>query len=264
VTLFADARRAPLLGVLAAALVALSVIPGSNADNWLLTPGRASTRASTVRPCVPRKNPDTDKYAQVGPGQSVTVKWSSGHQRIGYWVVIHGSDEEILRSPTFETMVDDYLDSPPAGTDPTKLNLHNTSKWKRYHGTRSKAAEAVADAMLGNGKSYSRVLPQTDPFYLDHPAARTNISKLYEFNADRIASDRRHQYNHTKYPWILAAGRYDHIEHLPGDYDALQWEIPRPLAKGTGHHIIHWRWQGYYDCVDVDAFDFQATPPVCE
>ena len=255
---FADARRAPVVGVLAVAFMALSM-PGAKADNWNLTPGRANGRASTVKPCTPRKSPDTEKHAQVGPGQTVVTKWASGHQRPSYWVVLAGSDEIKLRLPNFEAIVNEYLDKPPAGTDPSKINLNTDPKWKRYHGTQSKTQEAVANAALGEGMSYKREVPQTDPYYLTHPSRPSTTSKVYEYNDLKIPGDKRAQYNHTNYSWILAAGRYDHPENLPSDYDVLQWEIPRPLAKGPGHYIIHWRWQGYYECVDVDAFDDQVA-----
>ena len=60
-------------------------------------------------------------------------------------------------------------------------------------------------------------------------------------------------YNSSLYPWIMSAARYTHLEHLPVDYDAIRVSIP--ARKGVGHYIVHWRWQGYYDCTDVDYFD---------
>ena len=34
---------------------------------------------------------------------------------------------------------------------------------------------------------------------------------------------------------------------------ALQFEIEG--RNGPGHYIIAWRWNGYYDCTDIDLFD---------
>lgn len=45
--------------------------------------------------------------------------------------------------------------------------------------------------------------------------------------------------------------RYEHLYHLPNDFDSISVQIPG--WSGDGHYIVHWRWSGYYDCVDVDV-----------
>ena len=59
-------------------------------------------------------------------------------------------------------------------------------------------------------------------------------------------------YHHSKYPWLLAAHRYPHYYTRPGDYDAARVAVPP--RRGAGHYIVHYRWKGYSDCVDVDVF----------
>ena len=65
-------------GTLLAVLGALALrAPSAQAHNWMHTPGRARKEASTLRPCRGRKASDT--HAQVGPGQSFTLKVATGH-----------------------------------------------------------------------------------------------------------------------------------------------------------------------------------------
>ena len=48
----------------------------NSAHNWMHTPARSQGLASTTKPCPARKA--TDLHAQIGPGQSFTLKWMTG------------------------------------------------------------------------------------------------------------------------------------------------------------------------------------------
>ena len=42
----------------------------------------------------------------------------------------------------------------------------------------------------------------------------------------------------------------------PTDHDTFSITIePR---KGPGHYMVAWGWNGYYDCTDVDVFDYEV------
>ena len=41
------------------------------------------------------------------------------------------------------------------------------------------------------------------------------------------------------------------------DYNALRVRIP--ARSGPGHYVVHWRWSGYSDCVDVDVLPKKVT-----
>jgi hypothetical protein len=97
-------------------------------------------------------------------------------------------------------------------------------------------------------------------YWLDHPRAPTRY--LYEYTDGSIAADKRASYASKKYPWIEMAGMYKVLADFPMDFDAIRVEIPG--KQGPGHYIVHWRWGGYYDCVDVDLFDKPVRIPYGE
>jgi hypothetical protein len=123
-------------------MLALLLQP-AQAHNWLFTPGRASTQASTLRPCQGRKS--SDLHAQVGPNQMTTVKWATGHSRPSYFVVIKGEDYERLAHSDFTTFVNDYIDKAPAGN-----NKAQDPAFARYHGSKVHTTFYDTNALLGN------------------------------------------------------------------------------------------------------------------
>jgi hypothetical protein len=42
------------------------------------------------------------------------LKWASGHERWAYVVILHGSDEDWMRSSDFDIFINDYIDKAPA------------------------------------------------------------------------------------------------------------------------------------------------------
>ena len=225
-----------LVLVLMVVLFALGQLPKSSAHNWMHTPARALMEASTTAPCRGRKGSDT--HAQVGPGQTFAFKWATGHSSHSYVAIV--TDEAWLAKNNFVEMLNDYIDSAPK-------NFAQEKKWKRYHGTNSNDLSYYTSG--GDGQ-YKRQVPPDDPHFIDHPDAATKA--LFEYNDDIIEGDRAASYKSAKYPWLLHGAKYFHITHLPRDYDAIQLQIPS-FAK-AGHHVVHWRWRGYYDCADVDYF----------
>ena len=80
---------------------------------------------------------------------------------------------------------------------------------------------------------------------------------MYEYTDAKVAGDKRVSYASVKYPWLDSVGVYEHLQHLPSDYDAVQVDVSG--RNGPGHYIVHWRWNGYSDCTDVDFFADQQV-----
>jgi len=245
----------PRLGFLSVALLGLSLVAPAEAHNWLHTPGRASFQASTVAPCQARK--DSDLHAQVIPGQMFTIKFATGHDRNSYFVSIPAAFQDMMDDPNFETMVDDYLTTAVAQGVEDHLSDNN----RRYHGyfvsptptnpNGDKPNQASYDSSTDPiGSMYQAKIGTTDPRYPYN--ARSIATGMYVYKDSLLANDLRASYSSAKYPWILGAARLPHLYHLPDDFDAFHWTIPTWASADVGHVIVHWRWSGYYDCIDVD------------
>lgn len=242
-----SSRSTTTLSLCVVLCLVLAQIPGAKAHNWLHTPGRASFQASTIAPCQGRKT--SDLHAQVGPGQEIVLKWATGHSRDTYWVVLHGDNARMLAASNFEKMIEEYIED---GLAAGETNHATTPGLKRYHGTNTDSLDDYNDAGHDLGALFERKLNISDSDWLDHPRQRTK--HMYEYKDQLLIDndDVRLSYESTKphLQWIESAMRYNHLYHTPSDYDSIKLDIPG--RSGLGHHIIHWRWSGYYDCVDVD------------
>ena len=114
--------------VLVALVLTLTLATQSSAHNWVETPSRARSRASTTRPCQIRKA--SDLHAQIGKEQSHVIKFAMGHASTSYWAVVKGEDENWLSHPDFKKMLLDYLEKAPESA-----NRAFEPKYKRYHAT---------------------------------------------------------------------------------------------------------------------------------
>jgi hypothetical protein len=108
-----------------------------------------------------------------------------------------------------------------------------------------------------SGGLYKRQLKKEDKAWADFDHPHEPTLNMYEYNDVKISGDRRVSYASSKYPWIDSVGVYEHLKHLPSDYDAVQVDVSG--RDGPGHYIVHWRWNGYSDCTDVDFFDDQQV-----
>lgn len=237
----------PPAAVLAATLLAavLATAPETaEAHNWFQTPARALNEASTVRPCRGRKSSDT--HAQVGPGQTFTLKWTVGHESPTYFVIVHESDEGMLELTNMTAVMEDYLALAPDGT-----NTAMDPFYQRYHGVPGRDLRTWTPHYPTRRNIYGAQVAKGDPNFLDHPRAKTE--SLYKFTADILEKDYRVSYASAKYPWIEGVYKYDHVDHRTFDFDGVRVAIE--ARKGAGHYVVNWRWNGYYDCVDVEVFD---------
>lgn len=215
--------------------VLFSVLAPCQAHNWLHTPGRASKQASTNRPCMARK--DTDLHAQIQSGQQFAYKWATGHSRPSTIAVIHSEDIEWLGHPDFLSMVEEYIADAPS-------NAHLGTATRRYHGPK----DGTTDLSFYNQHTelYEGEVSATT---VSHP--RSPHSSLFKYTDTAIADDKRVSYQSEKFPWLESVFQYEHLYHLPSDFDAINMTVP--ARKGPGHYIVAWRWNGYYDCTDVDV-----------
>lgn len=234
------------LGLASVGLLALSLAVPTEAHNWLHTPGRASFQASTIAPCQARK--DSDLHQQVVRDQRFTIRFATGHDRYSYFVTVKGSDEDWLARDDFETMVDDYIAKAPGGSE-DHLSTYN----RRYHGylgTRNPSDYSSSGIYTGEVAAGAANYP-------GH--TRGNATAIWAYADSELnavsqwnTGDRRVSYVSALYPWIITAARYYHLHHLPDDFDAFHWWIPNQSNVQDGHIVVHWRWSGYYDCIDVD------------
>lgn len=150
----ADAAVAAPASTAATALTALLVasVPWpAAAHNWLHTPSRSRFKASSTKPCIPRKASDT--HQQVGPGQTFAVKWATGHAGDGSArciggiadpadpkciaigkeytsiSIIRAEDYVMLGHEKFSEMLEEYVVEAPSSN-----SKHLHAHWQRYHG----------------------------------------------------------------------------------------------------------------------------------
>lgn len=235
-------------------VLACVFLPSAQAHNWLHTPGRASTQASTIFPCQGRKA--SDLHAQLSRTQTFNTKWAVGHDRDSYFVLIHEKDQDMLAQSDFEEMVDDYL---AKGTKApyNAPNLANDPQWMRYHGT---YADPSTRGMYDNsklpGSLFSGEVLSTDGNFLRHPRSNATSWQFRYTDASR-ANDIRLNYASTEYPWIESAMRVPHLYHMPDDFNIFRTQVAG--RSGDGHYILHWRWSGYFDCIDLDLRSSAVT-----
>ena len=64
-----------------------------------------TARVLALRPFPHPRHPLQETHAQLGPGQSMVVRWASSHNNTFTWAIVAGSDEEWFRR-------DDYCECP--------------------------------------------------------------------------------------------------------------------------------------------------------
>jgi hypothetical protein len=227
-------------------LCLLIVFPSpTHAHNWIHTPGRASTEASTTKPCRGRKSSDT--HAQVGPGQTYSVKWATGHSGFSMLLTVKDEHEHWLKHANLNEMVEDYIDSAP------KNLAASGQPFRKYHGLKKEPRDPeFFTEQLQSGGLYKRELTEGNSVFdkTNHYKAPTHQLFEYNNNVHGEDGDKFAMYKSAKYPWIDSAGLFKHSTHRPTDWDAALLKISG--RSGPGHYITFWGWRGYYDCTDVN------------
>eukprot|EP00937_MAST-01D_sp_MAST-1D-sp2_P001627 g1627.t1 len=91
---------------------------------------------------------------------------------------------------------------------------------------------------------------------------KRTFGRLFEYRDEALAAagDRRVSYASEKFPWLEAVHWYQNLANIGSDFDLVRASVPG--RKGSGHYIVHWRWRGYRDCVDVDFFEDKSIASV--
>jgi hypothetical protein len=155
-----------------AATLTLALVPTAAGHTWLFTSGRATMQASRTYPFRRRaESAGKGTHAQLGPGQSTTVRWASSHNNTFTLAVVALADQKWFFEEDFYEMVDDYINSAPA-------EANQAMEKPRYHGaTRSSgylsasATEGMFDATAGGygvDGLFKRQLPASHPDYVAH------------------------------------------------------------------------------------------------
>lgn len=220
------------------ASVLLTLLNGVTAHNWQLTAGRNMGTASGIWPCKGRTSSDT--HAQVGPNQPIVFGWSPGHSGYVTIIVLHERDYARLNSRALSSDITKYIKQAPPNSS---THLSNP----RVH----HASSTTIDMVQSDLRFLKPEVTVDDPWFLNHPRRPSAAGMIFKFNQSYLSSDRRYDYYNPNVTWIESLHRFP-VLGMPTDRDLINITIPG--RKGAGHYIIHWSWQGYSDCTDVDFF----------
>ena len=99
-----------------ATLVFASLMPGSEAHNWVNQPSSRATEASTRKPC--RARLEEAPNVQLNAGDEFYVEWSTGHAsdaaeaQYHFWTIVRSEDEAKL-ALLDDSVLWDYINSAP-------------------------------------------------------------------------------------------------------------------------------------------------------
>jgi len=227
----------------------VALIALANAHNWVNSPSR-SVQANTVSPALPSST--GQPHVQVIAGQPFQIEWVQGHGRDVWFTFVAAADHKKMSLHTSKYM-DAYLDEAGA----TKSAI--PAKYEKYH-------RKFKTTSLENGGTngyFKRHVPKTDPNYITRDAtfkgsfsgakprnrpAPEDVSQ-FQYPDDCKKDDRRSFHKSANAPHIIGMHRYRICVHNPSRPDVALFEFP----KGTkpGKYIVHYRWSGYYDAIDV-------------
>ena len=154
-----------------------------------------------------------------------------------------GEEEWRLGESEILTWADDYLDLAPE-------NLAQTDKWQRYHQGDNAWSQVPS---YDQDDLYAEELDENSEYWMEHD--HVSIDSLWRYDIDRIQDDKRASYVSDKYPWLYDVSKYKGIGDQPFDMDLLRFNIE---PRHGNHYVVHWRWNGYYDCTDVETFDTEV------
>jgi len=185
----------------------------------------------------------------VKPGQEFVAEWSTGHGGPVWMTIVKSEDQSRLGvGDKGRDMVEDYLrEAEQAGSK----NLISKLGVMAHHG----------EAMPGRLKSAA--IERKDSKWGARPpppqfSARGQFSEFREYDPSHLkkiqsfegTKIKRYEYKSRKYPWLVAVHRFPITFHRPKDVDVARMAIYKP-----GKYVVQYRWNGYYDCMDVQVLD---------
>eukprot|EP00039_Didymoeca_costata_P029030 m.22963 g.22963 ORF g.22963 m.22963 type:complete len:1851 (-) comp7454_c0_seq1:181-5733(-) len=245
-----------------------------HSHTWMFSKGRAWMQASLDKPFRERVlAAGQGTHAQVGPNQTMVVRWASSHNNTFTLTVVAGVDEEWFYHEDYYSMVDDYIDSAPP-------NSNEAVTKPRYHGASRPSIYINNDKTCAGGycveNLFKRQLPSSDPAYFDHTLDMGLGTKkwkhyMYEYNPEIVHDevsgtwekqpDRRVAYQSKKYPWLVAAYRFHNKVNMHSDWDLVHMDFPshvftdEHIAKKGQHFIVHFSSRSRTDNTYTDAID---------
>ena len=157
------AKRMPARALLGCLVLAAYSVPAAQGHTWMFTKGRAWMQASLDKPFRQRiLEGGQGTHAQLGPGQSMVVRWATSHNNTFKLAVVAGKDQDWFYHKDFFAMFHDYIDSAPPGAN-------EAVQKPRYHGAAGKSGYTNHDTYTACAGGYcvnnlfSRQLPTTDP-----------------------------------------------------------------------------------------------------
>jgi len=228
-----------------------------NAHNWVNSPSR-SVQANTVSPALPSST--GQPHVQVIAGQPFQIEWVQGHGRDVWFVFVAAADHKKMALHTSKYM-DAYLDEAGA----TKSAI--PAKYEKYH--RKYKTTSLENG--GTNNYFKRHVPESDANHITRdatfkgsfsgaPKNRPAVEDVdqFQYPDDCKKDDRRSFHKSANAPHIIGMHRYRICVHNPSRPDVALFEFP----KGTkpGKYIVHYRWSGYYDAIDVQIV--AGTTPI--
>mmetsp|Transcript_17202 Transcript_17202/g.29864 ORF Transcript_17202/g.29864 Transcript_17202/m.29864 type:complete len:970 (+) Transcript_17202:20-2929(+) len=274
----------------------LICLPFILAHNWINTNSRSPLQ-SEVSPCRPSSNGGRP-HVKVAPGQRFQIEWSTGHGGTEhYFIYVKASDFNKLTRHNDLNLLEDYVKN-----GPQEQQKEMTPIYKKYHRTlKNGVFDLVGETFQGSkGKDIKNYIGRQmirgeDPMYIIRPSNMngcmlkpTGINNYkncyygqdkvdpdwvyqYENNNNNrcLENDRRIMYKNPKYPWIIGIQRYHSCFHDAFNGDVSFFSFPE--NSDLGRYVVHYRWRGFYDCIDVELVkepteypygtDFGRFPP---
>ena len=241
----------------ASASMVLVMAQGGSAHNWLRgIPSRASNRASTMRPCRARTQ-YAFPHIQVNPEQDFIMSWATGHHSSAYFVFVKAENENMLGTIGHRLLSTYFREAPPSA-----FSYFYGPKWDKMHLRVGRGATPPGPVIPSRPTWRLHLTEPSHPYFVQYPWAPTSIDG-YRRNTPMRYGDQsrdangvyrpynRAAYTNARYPWIVAMHRFAVEDHQPHSADTAFFRFP----PGTepGRYVIHYWWQGYRDCVDVDV-----------
>ena len=87
-----------------------------------------------------------------------------------------------------------------------------------------------------------------------------NFMTAFRYPASAHARDAHAAYASAALPWVFAVHRFLTPNRWPKQFDHAPMEIP--AGSPPGAYIVHYKWRGYYDCIDVDVLPPSSPLPM--
>jgi len=225
-----------------------SLIAFVNCHNWVNSPSR-SPQANTVGPFLPSST--GRPHVKVRAGQPFQVEWVQGHGGSVWFVLLAEGDQDKAKLHTAK-MMDDYLAE--AGAD----KKVPSGKWSRWHRSakNDKVHGKMAGYFVGNvPKTNGNYITRDATFegtFAGQPKGGIKPADVFQmtYPAACLKDDRLTYHKSSKYPWVIGMRRAKICVHEPSRPDVALLQFP--TGTKPGNYIVHYRWNGYYDAIDVE------------